>query len=470
MAPVVLLRAAVALAGRFPALAGVDLSLEQGEVAVVVGANGAGKTSLLRACAGLLPVTAGEAHVLGVDLTADHTAVRRYVGLLGHAAPLYDDLTAAENVRFAVRALGLPVERADDALARVGLTGRLRTTPTGRLSAGQRRRVALAALLARRPALWLLDEPHAGLDAPSRQLLGQLIGEAVADGASVLLSSHEPQLSVPLADRVVTMGGGRVTGEEKGGRRAGLTAVPTGERVTGSAGPGSAGPGSREPRMLHDAVLVAGKDLRIEARSRVGVWQIVPFAVLVLVLLAFAIGPDQTSLQHAAPGIFWVALLFSTVLAIQRSVAVESGEGTRDGLRLSGIDPAGVFLGKAAAVGLQLLALQLVLWAGVTFLFDVRVHTIWLAVVACLLATVGLACAGVLYGALSAGLRVRDTLLPLLVLPVLAPVLLAGSKIWQAALSGNVSSGEQWLKILVPFAVIYFVIGIVLYGPLQETA
>ena len=186
--------------------------------------------------------------------------------------------------------------------------------------------------------------------------------------------------------------------------------------------------------MWHDAVLVAGKDLRIEARSRVGLWQVVPFALLVLVLLAFAIGPDEASLRHAAPGIFWVALLFSTVLAIQRSVAVESGEGTRDGLRLSGIDPAGIFLGKAAAVGLQLLALQVVLWAGVTFLFDVRVHVVWLAVAASLLATVGLACAGVLYGALSAGLRVRDTLLPLLVLPVLAPVLLAGSKVWQAAL------------------------------------
>ena len=86
------------------------------------------------------------------------------------------------------------------------------------------------------------------------------------------------------------------------------------------------------------------------------------------------------------------------------------------------------------------------------------------------MATVGLACAGVLYGALSAGLGVRDTLLPLLVLPVLAPVLLAGSKIWQAALSGNVSSGTQWLKILVPFAVVYLIVGVVLYGPLQEAA
>ncbi|HEY1651969.1 MAG TPA: heme ABC exporter ATP-binding protein CcmA [Acidimicrobiales bacterium] len=235
MAPVVLFRAAVALAGRFPALAGVDLSLEQGEVVVVVGPNGAGKTSLLRACAGLLPVTSGEATVLGVDLTAEHTAVRRFVGLLGHAAPLYDDLSAAENVRFAVRALGLPVSSADDALTRLGLNGRLRSTPAGRLSAGQRRRVALAALLARRPALWLLDEPHAGLDAPSRELLGRLIGEAVSSGAAVLLSSHEPQLSVPLADRVVAMAGGRVTGEERGGRRANLTAVPAPGAPTSSA-------------------------------------------------------------------------------------------------------------------------------------------------------------------------------------------------------------------------------------------
>jgi heme exporter protein B len=100
----------------------------------------------------------------------------------------------------------------------------------------------------------------------------------------------------------------------------------------------------------------------------------------------------------------------------------------------------------------------------------VRVHVVWLAVTACVLATIGLACAGVLYGALSAGLRVRDTLLPLLVLPVLAPVLLAGSKAWEAALNGNASSGTQWLKILVPFAVIYLVVGIVLYGPLQEAA
>ena len=228
MAPAVHLRTAVALAGRFPALSGVDLQVAPSEVVVVLGPNGAGKTSLLRACAGLLAVTSGEAVVLGHDLRENRTEVRRRVGLLGHAAPLYDELSPLENVRFGVRAAGLPAGRVDPALERLGLTGRLRRTPVGRLSAGQRRRVALASLVAREPELWLLDEPHAGLDAATRRLLGELVSESAAAGAAVLLSSHEPDLAVPLADRVVVMAGGRVAEERAGGRRAPLAAVATG--------------------------------------------------------------------------------------------------------------------------------------------------------------------------------------------------------------------------------------------------
>ncbi len=215
MASAVHLRSAVALAGRFPALSGVDLTVAPGEVVAVLGPNGAGKTSLLRACAGLLPVTSGEALVLGCDLRSDRTAVRRRVGLLGHDASLYEELTAAENVRFAVRAAGMPVARVDPALERLGLVGRLRRTPAGRLSAGQRRRAALAVLVARAPELWLLDEPHAGLDASARTLLDGLVREVAGAGAAVLLSSHEPALALPLADRVVSMAGGRVAGDER---------------------------------------------------------------------------------------------------------------------------------------------------------------------------------------------------------------------------------------------------------------
>src|SRR5580692_10852740 len=210
MAPAVLLTTAVCVTGRFPALAGVDLAVAQGEVVVLEGPNGAGKTSVLRVCAGLLPLTGGEGTVLGIDLRRDATALRRRVGMLGHAAALYDDLTVAENVRFAVRAAGASVANIDAVLERLELGGRVRRTPVGRLSAGQRRRVALAQLVARRPDLWLLAEPHAGLDADARTVLGEVVAEVVAGGATVLLASHEPRESLPLADRVVSLVGGRV--------------------------------------------------------------------------------------------------------------------------------------------------------------------------------------------------------------------------------------------------------------------
>jgi heme ABC exporter ATP-binding subunit CcmA len=239
MTPAVHFQEAVALAGRFPALAGVDLTVETGQVVVVTGPNGAGKTSLLRACAGLLDISSGTATVLGHDLVADPAAARRQVGLLGHAAPLYDELGAADNLRFAVRAAGMPANAADPALDRLGIVGRLRRTPVGRLSAGQRRRVALAVLVARRPQLWLLDEPHAGLDANARDLLTQLIDEALEHGATVILSSHEPQQAVPLADRIIAMTGGRVSHETHGGRRA-----------TALASVGATAPAAPEPRTV----------------------------------------------------------------------------------------------------------------------------------------------------------------------------------------------------------------------------
>ncbi|MGH9278193.1 MAG: heme ABC exporter ATP-binding protein CcmA [Acidimicrobiales bacterium] len=205
-------RAAVSLLGRFPALAGADLDVAEGETVLLQGPNGAGKTTLLRACAGLVPLATGEAEVLGVDLRRDRKGVRRRVGLLGHASFLYDELTVAENLRFAARAAGRRTADAHDAMERLGLAGRLSGLAVTKLSAGQRRRVALAAVLARRPELWLLDEPHAGLDAAGRDLLDTLVREAVVEGATVLMASHELDRASALAQRRVTMAGGRVSG------------------------------------------------------------------------------------------------------------------------------------------------------------------------------------------------------------------------------------------------------------------
>ncbi|HKH88784.1 MAG TPA: heme ABC exporter ATP-binding protein CcmA [Acidimicrobiales bacterium] len=214
MALAVSLREAVALADRFPLLAGVTLDVGEGEIVHLSGPNGAGKSSLLRLCCGLLPLAAGTGVVLGHDLAVDRREVRRRVGYLGHASFLYEELTVEENLRFALRASGLrsadAVQRAATAMARMGLSGRIPGTPVVKLSAGQRRRAALAVVVGRQPRLWLLDEPHAGLDQESRALLDDIVTEARADGATVVLSSHDLGSAGALADRVIVLAGGRV--------------------------------------------------------------------------------------------------------------------------------------------------------------------------------------------------------------------------------------------------------------------
>jgi heme ABC exporter ATP-binding subunit CcmA len=218
MEPVVQLRDAVTLLGRFPALAGIDLEVAAGEIVLLRGPNGAGKTTLLRCLAGLVPLARGEGRVLGQDL-ADRRqakALRRRVGLLGHATGLYDELTALDNVRFWGRAAGARPEDVDAAIEACGLTGRVGTLVVARLSAGQRRRTALACLLARRPELWLLDEPHAGLDHEGRDLLDALIRRAQAAGATIVLASHELDRAEALADRIVTIVGGVVAAPPAG--------------------------------------------------------------------------------------------------------------------------------------------------------------------------------------------------------------------------------------------------------------
>ena len=215
--PVVQLRDVVAVLGSFPALAGVSLEVQRGEIVLLRGPNGAGKTTLLRLCAGLVPVARGQADVLGVDLMVDRAAVRRRVGLLGHQNGLYADLTVTENVRFWGDTVGASHDEVADALERMGLSGRLAAVPVGRLSAGQKRRAALACLVARRAELWLLDEPHAGLDAAGRDELDATLRAATAAGATVMVASHELERAGALASRTVDIVNGQAHEPGPGG-------------------------------------------------------------------------------------------------------------------------------------------------------------------------------------------------------------------------------------------------------------
>jgi len=220
--------------------------------------------------------------------------------------------------------------------------------------------------------------------------------------------------------------------------------------------------------MWRDAVLVAGKDLRIELRSRVLLWQVVPFGVLALVLFALALGPSEAVLRRGAPGLFWLALLLASVLAASRSAGIESDEGTRGTVRLLGLDAGGIFLGKAAALALELCVLGAVLELGLLVLFHVDAARLAASVPLAALAVVALAAVGTLYGALVSGTGVSSTLLPVLVLPALAPVLIAGERGTAAVLAGG--GPGRWAVVLAVMAVVYGAVGVVLYGPLEETA
>lgn len=195
--------------GRFPALAGADLDVDAGEIILLSGANGAGKTTLLRLCAGLLPLRSGHAEVLGADLAVDRRSIRRALALVGHETFCYDDLTVRENIRFATRAVGRSAADADAALERLALA-RMAGVAHGRLSQGQRRRVAMAIAVARDPRLLLLDEPHAGLDEQGRLVVDDIVRAAPSEGRTVLLASHELDLARQIATREVRIAAGRV--------------------------------------------------------------------------------------------------------------------------------------------------------------------------------------------------------------------------------------------------------------------
>jgi ABC-type multidrug transport system ATPase subunit len=197
--------------GGFPALAGADLDVNEGETVLLSGPNGAGKSTLLRLVAGLVPLRAGSATVLGTDLTRDRRRHRRRLALVGHDTFCYDDLTVGENARFAAAAAGRSPDCAAAAIDRLHLTPHV-DVRYGRLSAGQRRRLAIAVAIAREPRLLLLDEPHAGLDSEGRELLDEIVSGAPSEGVTTIIASHEVERARRLATREVRVDAGLVHG------------------------------------------------------------------------------------------------------------------------------------------------------------------------------------------------------------------------------------------------------------------
>jgi heme exporter protein B len=218
--------------------------------------------------------------------------------------------------------------------------------------------------------------------------------------------------------------------------------------------------------------LVALKDLRIELRSRVLTNQVLPFAAVVMLLFAFALDSDDL-LPRVAPGLIWLAALFSMLVVVQRSFAVEAADGALDALRTAGVPASGIFFGKSLALAVQLFVLEVVLYLAAFVLYDTRVDPagVGLLIVTGLAASCGLGLVGTLYGGLTVGTKGRESLLPLLLLPVVAPVLIGATKATEAAVGVGGTSmreGWAWVALLATYALLFGIGGSIGFGPLVD--
>jgi heme exporter protein B len=224
---------------------------------------------------------------------------------------------------------------------------------------------------------------------------------------------------------------------------------------------------------LRTARLIAAKDLRIERRSRIVTNQVLPFAGVTMLIFAFALDANQSILETVAPGLVWLATMFSLLVLVQRAFAVENDDGALDAMRVAGIDARAIFLGKLLGLAVQLLVLEVLLLGAAVVLYGetIRLDGVVLLVTTLISATCGLAAVGTLYGGLAAGFRGRETLLPLLTLPAVAPVLIGATRAVEAALGtagAAVSDGWPWVGLLAVFAVALGVGGSLAFGPLID--
>jgi heme exporter protein A len=197
--------------GQFPALRGVDLAVPRGASVTLFGRNGAGKTTFLKIAATLARPSSGRLEIAGLQAASEPERVRRQIGFLSHNAYVYGDLTPTENLRFFSKLYAIPdvEERIRALIDRVGLRNR-RNDKVRSFSRGLLQRVGIARVMLHDPAVLLLDEPYTGLDAQAVEILNRMLDEALAEGRTVILTTHDLELGLRAADRTHIMDRGRI--------------------------------------------------------------------------------------------------------------------------------------------------------------------------------------------------------------------------------------------------------------------
>ena len=430
----------------------LSFGLAAGEAVLVTGRNGAGKSSLLAILAGRLRPEAGLIVLEG----AGERTLPECLHLVGHHDGLKTALTAQENLGFACALLCDPALPPREALEIVGL-GHAAALPVAYLSAGQRRRVALARLLVAHRPLWLLDEPTAALDAASQAMLTGLMRRHLEDGGMIVAATHQAldvaatevriERAGPLADD--RLDGSRLAREEDAGATAAGRnpgAIP--------ADP----PAGTSPPLIRPVTALIARDLKLATRvGGSGALGLV-FFLMIVTLVPFALGPDLNLLARIGPAILWIAAVLATLVGLDRLFQADEEDGSLDLMRTAPAPLEAVVLAKVIAHWLTT-GLPLALAAPLFGLLVALSPAAMLAMVATLLVgTPALTFVGAVGAALTASLRRGGLILSVLVLPLMVPTLIFGVAAANAATGGTIRFATP-LLILAALSLTAAVVG-----------
>ena len=317
--------------------------------------------------------------------------------------------------------------------------------PLSELSRGMVQRVAAARAVLHDPPLLLLDEPWAGLDPAAVELLTPVIGRA--SGKTRVVVTHDVAGGLEEADVTLGLKAGTAAPVDRRGGHPG--AVP----------------------VIATAVAILRKDLTVELRTRESVPAMVLFSLTVFVLFHF--GLDRDTLDgDLATGVIWVTLLLAALLAVNRLYVAERDQGGFVGMRLAPIDLTSLWLAKASALFLYLVALEIValpafdlllLGPGLDGAFPELLPVL-------LLANLGLAAVGALISALAIETRARDLIVPLLLLPLLVPVIIAAAQATEPLFTGSQSPDDlaKWLGFLALYDVVFVLVSVAVFDFLLD--
>ena len=339
-------------------------------------------------------------------------------------------------------------------LERTGLE-RVRDGLVREFSRGMRQRLAVARAFLHEPSVLLLDEPFTALDDRAIAVLQRLLREALAEGKTVVMSTHQLREALELATHVALLNARHSWHSTASARRKWSTIPAASTRDTARA----------DGILLRQMLVIAVKDLRAELRTKEAINASLAFALVILLLFSFAFDPAEETMREISGGLLWIVFAFAGTLMLNRSFARELPNDCLDALIAAPISGAALFLGKALANFVLVLAVELVSLP----VFGIFYNVHWTAQLPALLlvlalGTWALTVIGTIFSALTVNIRLREVMLPMLTYPILAPALMGAMRLTAALIQGQALDKDTliWLKLLVGFDAVYTAAALVL--------